>query len=124
MPSVLIDNARSGGCPLISGNPWSGQAVTPQGQLTIKASRNNSGSIYIGLSGGVTVLSGGFPLSGGGMRDGMEIGPGGAYTIPKLAFSNAGPGVSGVYALSGGFGIYVACDAACSGQARAFWEAF
>lgn len=122
MPSVLIDNSQSGGMPLISGNPFSGRQYAPQSELIIKASRTNSGSIYVALSGGVTVLSGGFALSGGGQRDGMEIGPGGSYSIPRLAFDKGS--ASGSFAVSGGFGIYVACDPAASGQARVFWEAF
>lgn len=122
MPSVLIDNDRSGGMPLISGNPFSGQQYAPQSVLVIKASRTNSGAIYVGLSGGVTVLSGGFALSGGGQRDGMEVGPGGSYSVPRMAFDKGG--ISGSFAVSGGFGIYVACDPACSGQARAFWEMY
>jgi hypothetical protein len=121
MPSVLIDNNQSGGMPLISGNPWSGRAPQPQSALVIKAARSNSGNVYVGFSGGVTVLSGGYPLSGGGMRDGMPIGPGGVYQIPRSVFTAGG--TSGVYANSGGFGIYVAEDAQCSGQGRVYWEA-
>lgn len=120
MPSLLIDNSQSGGCPLVSGNPFSGRQYAPQSMLLIKASRYNSGCIYVGFSGGVTFNSGGFPLSGGGMMDGMEIGPGGAYSVPRLVFDKGSS--SGSYSVSGGFGIYLCCEPGCSGQARAFWE--
>ena len=114
MPSTLVDNAYSGGMPLISGIPFSGGQTAPQSMLLIKASRNNSGCVYVNFSGALAVNSGGFPLSGGGMLDGMEVGPGGSYSVPKLVFDKA--------SLSGSYGVYVACDAAASGRARVFWE--
>lgn len=114
MPSVVIDNARSGGMPLLSGNYYSGQGPRPRSVLVLKASRNNSGCLYIGLSGNVTVLSGSYPLSGGGgQNDGMEIGPGGSYEVPLMGMN------------SGGAGVYLSCDPAASGGfARVFWEAY
>ena len=121
MPSVFITN-QSGGHLLFSGDMWSGQ-FRPQGGVQLRADRSNSGNIYVGLSGWVTVRSGDYPLSGGGYTlgqlDGMQIGPGDAYWIPAIGFANKG-GVT-----SGTPNIYVACDAAASGGfARLFYEVY
>lgn len=119
MPSAQITN-QSGGMLLVSGNFFSG-VFRPQGGCQIRADRANSGNIYVALSGGVTVGSGSYPLSGGiysGALDGMELGPGDAYWIPAIAWSNkAGP-------TSGTPSIYVATDAAASGFARVWFEIF
>ncbi len=121
MPSVLIANHVSGGMPLISGNPWSGKLPMPQSVLNLRAAQSNSGMVYVGFSGGVTVNSGGFPLSGGGMLDGVEVGPGQSYAIPRAVFDRGG--TSGFYSNSGGFGIFVKCDPAASGGfARLYYE--
>ena len=71
-----------------------------------------SGSAYIFLSGGGTISSGGFFLSGG-FSDGMKVPPGGSYFIPKMACG-----------VSGQLGIWTQCDPACSGQARLYFEVF
>jgi hypothetical protein len=112
MPGAVI-GSFSGGQLLISGGNYSGVglAFKPAGQVQLTAWKSNSGNVYVAFSGGVTVLSGGFPLSGGGLRDGVPVAPGDTYSVPKLAIPN-----------SGIFNIYVAPDAACSGQARVFWE--
>ena len=113
MPSYLIGNA-SGGELVISGNPWSGQnAQFPVGGIQIELDREASGSIYVGLSGIVTVKSGGFFLSGGGLLDGMQVKPGGSYFIPRL-----GTGLSGFIS------VRIASDPAVSGQGRAYWEVY
>lgn len=111
MPSYIIGN-RSGGDPVISGMPWSGKIV-PQGGIQLRLDKNASGNAYIGLSGGTTVNSGGFFLSGGGLLDGMQLTPGDGYWIPHIA---TGP--------SGFINVVASCDSAASGQARLFYEVF
>ncbi len=106
MPSA-IPGFVSGGTLLVSGNPWSGTRL-PLGGVLIKSATVASGNVYIGLSGGVTMLSGG-ALSSGGMLDGMELRPGGEYFVPKL-------GASGI------MNIFVGVPPAASGQCRLFWE--
>lgn len=112
MPSVVIGFV-SGGQLLVSGNYASGQGYSPEGGVQIKADRSNSGSVYVALSGGVTVTSGGLFTSGGGRMDGMQLAPGDAYWAPRIGITN-----------SGALNIYVGCDAACSGQARVYYEVF
>lgn len=109
MPSTIVGFV-SGGQRLYSGNPYSGRAA-PVGGVQLVAWNANSGNVYVGLSGGVTVLSGGFALSGGGMRDGIPLAPGSAYFVPRSALLT-----------SGQINIWLAPDVACSGQARVFWE--
>lgn len=135
MPSFVLGYvAGSGFTPLFSGNPWSGR-VEPVGGLQIVSDKNNSGNIYVSLSGGnafsgqistlvgsggPTITSGAMPISGGmqiGFMDGIPVGPGGAYFVPRLAIQNTGPN-------SGTFNICVGCDLACSGLARVYAEAF
>lgn len=112
MPSAVVSNASGAPFPLISGNFWSGNnAFHPYGGVQLKTAPYNSGNVYIGLSGGVTIASGGFMLSGVNTTDGMIMGPGDSYFVPKLAMQN-----------SGIFNIYAGCDAACSGQGRVFYE--
>lgn len=130
MASLKLDyTPGSGFVPLISGNPWSGH-LEPIGILQLRADKNNSGYVYISLSGafifsgqigappasgGPTITSGTFFLSGGissGVCDGFPMGPGDAYAIPRISF------ISGVY------GICAGCDPTCSGQARLYMEAF
>lgn len=114
MPSVIVAGlVQSGGQPLISGNPWSGHVV-PQGKVRISLDRAASGSVYIGLSGGMTINSGGFTLSGNiGILDGVQVIPGGVYEIPRQAINT-----------SGSINVYIGCDAACSGVARIYYEAY
>lgn len=112
MPSVLIGN-QSGGQPLVSGNVWSGYAPKPQGGVQLRLDRNASGNVYYGLSGGITIGSGGFFLSGGGNMDGTQLGPGDSAWIPRI-----GTG------MSGGMSIYVAGEATVSGQGRLYYEVY
>ncbi len=113
MPSIIVGNhPASGAMILVSGNPWSGQNV-PVGGVQLYLDPNASGRIYVGLSGGMTLNSGGQVLSGGGLNDGMAIAPGGAYFIPRIAFRS-----------SGTINIYVHNDAAASGQARLYYEIY
>lgn len=111
MPSFLLGN-RSGGDPVISGNPWSGQLV-PAGTLLLHLDRSASGNAYYGFSGGMTIQSGGFFLSGGGLMDGMALNPGESHSIPKYAFR-----------VSGTVNLFAGCDPAASGQGRLYWEAY
>lgn len=113
MPSTILGNPlASGPQQIVSGNPYSGQIV-PRGGIQLRLDKNASGNCYIGLSGGTTFTSGGMFLSGGGGSDGMQIGPGDAYWIPRI-----GDGISG------NFSVYAWCDATCSGQARLYYEIF
>lgn len=114
MPSTLLTAASGSPWPLISGNFWSGTGANhPVGGMQLYLDAASSGAAYVSLSGGTTVTSGGFFLSGGGILDGMKMPPGGAYFIPKMGFNP-----------SGQLSVYVTCDPGCSGQARMFWEAF
>lgn len=109
MPSTIV-GFMSGGQPLVSGNFFSGRPGPAVVRLT--AWPSNSGSVYVGLSGGMTITSGGFFLSGGGLLDGMPLKPGDTYSVPRPLLG-----------ASGSTRIYLACDAECSGQARVYWEA-
>ncbi len=113
MPSILIGNPLASGAQIIvSGNPWSGTIVPITG-LQLRLDKAASGNVYIGLSGGTTMTSGGMFLSGGGLLDGFLLGPGDAYFIPK-----------GRFQFSGTYNVYARHDVACSGQARLYYEAF
>lgn len=111
MPSIILGNPlASGPVQIVSGNPWSG-SFRPVTGIQLVLDRSASGSIYVGLSGNVTMTSGGFYLSGTlGLNDGLQIQPGGAYFIPKGAL------------ISGQYNVFVWHDAACSGQARLYYE--
>ena len=123
MPSFVLGGAISGGINLLSGNyRWSGQGpIHPVGSVQLKADKNNSGFVYVALSGGITILSGGLNLSGGpnfsGGLDGWQLSPGDTYTIPRL-------GIVNYLTSSGSPSLFVAPDAACSGQARVYLEVF
>lgn len=112
MPSILIGNL-SGGDLILSGCPWSGKAAKPLSTVQLVWDPNASGNCYVSLSGGLTVASGGFFLSGGGNMDGLPMQPGGTYAVPRAAMLQ-----------SGSINIYVTADAACSGQARMYYEIF
>lgn len=113
MPSVVIGQG-SGPQQIISGNPWSGQQKMPRTGVQLRLARNASGEVYVGLSGGVTANSGGSFASGAsGMLDGFPLGPGDSYFVPAYAF-----GVSGTY------NLFARWEAAASGQARLYYEAF
>lgn len=108
MPSMIIGN-KSGGDLLISGNPWSGTTRTV---TELRWPAYASGHAYVALSGNMTVNSGGYSNSGtAGLMDGRCLAPGGVMLIPKSCVT-----------ASGLFNIYVACDAAASGQARIYFE--
>lgn len=118
MPSILLGTpALSGGMILVSGFPWSGKAMDPVGGIQLRLHPNASGNVYVALSGGpnlsggITLNSGGLFMSGGGLNDGMILAPGDAYFIPRIATG-----------LSGNLTIYIRHDAACSGQARLYYE--
>ncbi len=104
MPSLLINNA-SGGQLVISGAQWSGQLV-PVGGVQFRLDTLASGAVYIGLSGGMTVRS-------GGLLDGMVLNPGDGHFVPKLGY---GP--------SGNPQIRVLADSTASGQALLFYEIY
>lgn len=121
MPSIKADWV-SGGMNILSGvfaALWSGQgpAGFPVGGIQLRADKANSGSLYIALSGNMTIQSGDFFRSGGilsgGILDGMPMNPGDAYLLPKLSFP-----------LSGAPAVFVQPDLACSGQGRLYWERF
>jgi hypothetical protein len=124
----------SGFCPLISGNPYSG-TIVPTGGFQLRADRNNSGNIYVSLSGafvfsgqvgclpasgGPTITSGAMPLSGSsnsGRNDALQLGPGDSYFIPHIAIQNTG-------AYSGTYQICIGGDLSVSGLGRVYWDAF
>lgn len=115
MPSFLIGN-RPGGDVILSGqNYGSGGVRLPRTGVQLRLDRAASGNAYVGLSGNLTINSGMISVvSGGpnsGLLDGMEMGPGDAYFIPAAAFPS-----------SGTFNVFASCDAACSGQARLFFD--
>ena len=114
MASTLLGNPLASGAQIIaSGNVFSG-VLGIEGGIQLRVHPNASGYVYIGLSGNLTLLSGGFYLSGTlGVTDGMVMGPGDSYFIPRSKFPN-----------SGLMNIYAVADVACSGQTRIFWEKF
>ena len=114
MPSTILGNpVLSGAQIIVSGNPWSGQVRLPQGGIQLRLAPDASGNAYIGFSGAMTLNSGGMFLSGGGLLDGMPLGRGDNYFIPRIAFQT-----------SGTYNVYARHDAACSGQARLYYEIF
>ena len=114
MPSFLVGNPlASGPTVVVSGFPWSGKAYNPVGGIQFRVATNASGSVYIGYSGTITMNSGGLFMSGGGMNDGMQLAPGDAFFVPRLA-----TGVSGALT------VYFRHDAACSGQTRIYYDLF
>lgn len=113
MPSFLLTAASGAPFPLVSGNFRSGMNFPfPVGEVRLKLARTASGNAYISLSGGTTVTSGGFFLSGNN-SDAMVLEPGERYSIPRVAFQG-----------SGSFNIFATCDPACSGQARLYMDPF
>lgn len=118
MPSSLFgQNVTSGAQQIVSGNPFSGNTGLPIGGIQLRWDPLASGLAYVGYSGGptgVTINSGGFFLSGGGLSDGVPLAPGDTYFIPmvKLPYAHT----------SGTFNIYFRADVACSGQARMYWD--
>ncbi len=103
MPSIVLGNPHASGAQLvISGNPWSGQ-IKPVGGIQLRwfPVSGTGGNCFIGFSGagvpassgGLTVTSGGFLLSGGansGMMDGSQMGNGDGYYVPALAIQARG----------------------------------
>jgi hypothetical protein len=85
----------------------------PYGGVTLRLDRTASGAVYVGLSGNVTMNSGTLFLSGGaasGVTDGFPINPGGSFNVPNSML------------VSGEVNVFVWHDAACSGQARLFFD--
>lgn len=108
MPSTIVGDI-SGGVPLISGNPWSGQKTSPTGiYMKVGATLTSGVFAYVAYSGGITVLSGG-ALASGGIRDGFQIAPG--ETIAR----RLPPG--------GPANIFANTPAATSGL-RLFWDLY
>lgn len=111
MPSLILGN-RSGGENILSGNTFSGHILSPIGGVTLRLAATASGNIYVGMSGGVTINSGGVaPNHLSGMLDGVLVPPGGTWVVPKAFL---GP--------SGFPQIFIATDPAASGQARLYYE--
>lgn len=110
MPSTIV-GFFSGGIQLVSGNPYSGN-IRPFAGVRLRVSNLSgpqfSGAIYVGLSGGITMMSGG-GQSSGGLNDGWELRPGDTKEMVM------GPG--------GIAEIWVTTPAASSGG-RLFWEAY
>ena len=106
MPSIQV-GFFSGGQVLISGNPWSGTS-SPSAYVLLRWDRHAAGDVYISLSGGMHIMSGGSSSSGGtaysGLLDGMQLGPGDTYQVPKPFTGN-----------SGSFNIFAMSDVAASG---------
>ena len=113
MPSLLLSAASGSPFPIVSGGFFSGDVYpSPYATMNLRLDRSASGSAYICLSGGCTINSGGFYQSGGGALDGYQLGPGQEMIIPRLVFLS----------VSGFVPIYAGCDAACSGQARLYYQ--
>ena len=113
MPSFIVGNPVASGPQIfLSGNFWSGR-LAPVGGILVALDIAASGAVYIGLSGGTTLNSGGMLLSGGGNLDGVQLNPGKERFIPRLGLNP-----------SGSIGLYFRHDVACSGQGRVFWEAW
>lgn len=115
MAGILVGQPlASGAQQVIVGNPFSG-SIHPVTGITLKLSKDASGCVYVGtdLSGNVTINSGGFFLSGSaaGINDGVEMQPGQVYVVPRGAFP-----------VSGTWNLFVRHEAACSGQARLYYE--
>ena len=117
MPGIRLNN-QSGGQLAISGAWYSGNGSEPIGSILFRAAVYNSGAMYVGLSGGITINSGGLNLSGfangSGLMDAVPVYPGDCYQLPRLA----------TLRYSGNFNVYIATDPAVSGQGYAFWEIF
>lgn len=114
MPSTIIGNpVLSGPQPIVTGWPWSGN-IRPQGGVMLRLDKTSSGTVFIGYSGGMTVTSGGMLLSGtSGLLDGLPLYPGDVLWVPRIATGN-----------SGSLSIYAVAEAACSGQARLYYEMY
>lgn len=114
MPAVRL-GFLSGGTNLLSGNFFSGQGqFKPTGGVQLKMDKNNSGNVYVALSGGVTVGSGVFQQSGfTGRMEGVQLNPGDPYFVPKSAFQTSGSPT-----------IFCQPDANCSGQAVVYFEPY
>lgn len=114
MPSVLLTAASGSPFPIVSGNLWSGQgAQIPRTGVYVYLSPEASGFAYVSLSGGSTVNSGGFFLSGVNTSDGVLLAPGKDRFYPRSLF-----------APSGTLNLFATCVATASGQARLYWEAW
>lgn len=111
MPSTQVF-VQSGGIGIVSGSVMSG-SYWPIGGVQLKLAAGAPGLIYVGLpnlSGAPSTGASGGSLSSGGLADGMEVGPGESYFVPKTRL------VSGVET------IRIIAPASSSGG-RLFWEA-
>jgi hypothetical protein len=105
MPGAIVTNA-SGGQNLLSGNYWSGQGwPVPVGGVQVVPGPSNSGNLWIGMSGGVTVNS-------GGPMDGVPVKPGQAWFVPRVHLFQG----------SGSPQLWVACEPSTSGFNSVFFE--
>ena len=113
MPSMMLGNpVASGPQIVVSGNAFSGSAPPPLiGGVFMKMPKNASGNAYVSAYSGVTLNSGGFFLSGGGLYDGYLMEPGQEYFLPHSKMP-----------ISGTLNVYVWADGACSGQTRFYFE--
>lgn len=114
MPSTLIGTI-SGGAQLYSGgfgSPWSGMINQPRG-LVLYLSPVQSGAVFVGFSGAVTVTSGGV-LGAGGEADGFPLFagermsitlPAGGVEALRIGTPAANSGVRLFWDDSGNFGI-------------------
>ena len=112
MPSTLLFS-QSGGIGLVSGGIFSG-TPHPIGGVQLLLAAGAPSLIYVGvtnLSGDVVTGASGGVFTSGGMADGMELGIGKNYFIPRSRL------VSGIES------IRLLVPAAASGG-RCFWEYF
>jgi hypothetical protein len=115
MPSILV-GVVSGGQLMVSGTLTSGRQPKPQGGIQLKAASNNSGNVYVALSGNMTINSGLISAAGvasGGNMDGVALAPGDAYWVP-----------AGAMTVSGAINVFLGTDAASSGTARIYYEIY
>jgi len=140
MPSMIVGYVPGSGFqPIFSGGIWSGLKV-PVGGIQLRADNANSGRLFVSLSGafvfsgqigcipqsgGPTITSGTYPLSGGfssGQCDGFVLNPSDSYFIPSIALFHQ-PVQSGLFG-SGTFQVCVGADPGCSGTfGRIYFEA-
>lgn len=110
MPSLVV-GAQSGGVPLLNSgaNPYSGGRVLPgiNGIELLVGSTSGpqfSGAVYVGLSGNITIQSGG-GMSSGGIGDGMELVRGSYYRM-ALGANGIDDVWFSTYAASSGSRVY------------------
>ena len=85
MPSTIFTAAVSGGQLLCSGDPWSGNLISPK-QLIFQLSLSGSFPVGVALpaiGGGVATFNSGGSLTSGGLGDAFELVRGQQYTVPR-----------------------------------------